>query len=169
MKRSVLNTVCVLLLLSAGTVSARAETPAGATLIRAIDNKIFAQVLVNELMTANPDLMGAGLHAIPPNGTGYVIVAQMRDIIGTKSSEDDLEIIKQDATRIYPDMLNGQPRMKALAPLRDRHGQIIGLAALSFKRGPDTSKLAVHARLDAILQELAARIPDRAALFSPIP
>ncbi len=145
----------------------RAETLPGPGLIRAADNRIFAQQLVEHLMAENADLLGVGLHAIPPNGTDYVIVAQVRDIIGTKSSAADLEIIQRDETRIYPDMLGDLPRMKALAPLRDRSGRIIGLAALSFKRGPSADKLAIHQRLQAILAELSALIPDQAALFQP--
>lgn len=151
-----------------GVAHLGAQTATVRTEIKAADNRIYAQRLVRDLMAENPDLVGVGLHAIPPGGTGYEIVGQMRDIIGRKSSEDDLEIIKQDATRIYPDTLGDAPRMKALAPLRDRSGQIIGLAALSFKRGPGVTKLTVHARLDAILADLATRIPDRAALFKPI-
>ena len=167
MNRYALLAVCALLSGGGATLAAEGET--APALIKAADNKIFAQQLVVQLMAASPDLLGVGLHAIPPHGSAYVIVAQMRDIIGTKSSADDLEIIQQDATRIYPATLGDQPRMKALAPLRDRSGQIIGLAALSFKRGPETTKLAVHARLDAILQELSTRIPDRATLFHPVP
>ncbi|MDB6169371.1 MAG: hypothetical protein JWM88_2235 [Verrucomicrobia bacterium] len=163
MNRIALSIACV------GLVALLGSNPAAAAEGKAADNHIYAQQLVTELMAGNSDLMGAGLHAIPPDGTEYQIVAQLRDIIGRKSSEDDLEIIKQDATRIYPDTLGGAPRMKALAPLRDRGGRIIGLAALSFRLGPGVTKLAVHARLDDILNQLASRIPDRAALFRPAP
>jgi hypothetical protein len=135
---------------------------------KAADNKIYAQQLVRELVARNPDLGGAGLHAIPPGGKDYEIVAQLRDLIGKKSSADDLDVINRDATKIYPFVIDGSPRFSALAPLRDRAGTIIGLAVLSFHRRPGVDKLTVHTRLEAILADLATRIPDRAALFRPI-
>ncbi|MDB6127154.1 MAG: hypothetical protein JWM35_1050 [Verrucomicrobia bacterium] len=166
MKRVVLSVASLLL---AGAPGVRGEAEPARLERTASENRIHAQRLIEDVMARNPDLVGIGLHAIPPHATDYEIIAQLRDIIGRKSSEDDLEIIKQDATRINPDMLGAIPRMKALAPLRDRGGQIIGLAALSFKRPPGLTKLAVHARLDAILAGLAQEIPGRESLFEPAP
>jgi hypothetical protein len=120
-------------------------------------------------MAANPDLLSAGLHAMPLAGEDYVTVAQTKDIIGRKSSEDDLAMITLDEIRIRPDMSGDTPRIKTNAPLRDQSGRIIGLVALSFKRGPGITALTVHLRVDKILNELSAKIPDRAALLNPIP
>jgi hypothetical protein len=141
----------------------RAEAPLG----KAADNNIYAQRLVAELVSKNPDLGGAGLHAIPPGGRNYEIVAQLRDLIGKKSSADDVDLIERDATKIYPFVIDGSPRFSALAPLRDSPGNVIGLAVLSFHRRPGVDKLTVHTRMAALLAELAAKIPDRDALFKP--
>lgn len=161
--------VSTLSLLAAGFGPQAAAPSVEPTFGKAADNKIYAQQLVKELVARNPDLGGAGLHAIPPGGKDYEIVAQVRDLIGKKSSADDVDIINRDATKIYPFVIDGSPRFSALAPLRDRAGNVIGLAVLSFHRRPGVDKLTVHARLVAILDELAAKIPDRAALFRPIP
>lgn len=151
--------------LSAQTTPAPAEPVYG----KAADNKIYAQQLVNELVVTYPELGSVGLHAIPPGKKDYEIVAQNRDLIGKKSSADDLEVIERDAAKIYPWVIEGSPRFSALAALRDRSGTIIGMAALSFKRGPGIDKLTVHTRMVAILSELSFKIPDREALFKPIP
>jgi len=161
--------VSALSLLAAGFTPQAAVPSAPPAYGKAADNKIYAQQLVSELVARNPDLGGAGLHAIPPGGTDYEIVAQLRDLIGKKSSADDLDVINRDATKIYPFVIDGSPRFSALAPLRDRAGNVIGLAVLSFHRRPGVDKLTVHTRLEAILAELATRIPDRSALFRPIP
>jgi hypothetical protein len=161
--------VSALSLLAAGFGPQAAAPSVEPTYGKAADNKIYAQQLVRELVARNPDLGGAGLHAIPPGGKEYEIVAQVRDLIGKKSSADDVDIINRDATKIYPFVIDGSPRFSALAPLRDRAGKVIGLAVLSFHRRPGVDKLAVHTRLEAILAELATRIPDQAALFKPIP
>jgi hypothetical protein len=156
-------------LLAAGFGPQAAAPSAEPTYGKAADNKIYAQQLVKELVARNPDLGGAGLHAIPPGGKDYEIIAQLRDLIGKKSSADDVDVINRDATKIYPFVIDGSPRFSALAPLRDRAGNIIGLAVLSFHRRPGVDKLTVHTRLEAMLAELAARIPDQAALFKPLP
>lgn len=162
-------------LLALAALSLNAQTPAPGVpptpvYGKAADNKIYAQQLVNEVMAAYPELGSIGFHVIPPGQKEYEIVAQQLDLIGKKSSADDLEVIERDAVKIYPWVIQGMPRFSALAALRDRSGTIIGMAALSFKRGqPGIDKLTVHTRLVAILSEVALKIPNREALFRPIP
>lgn len=136
---------------------------------KAADNKIYAQQLVNEMMAENPDLGGAGIHAIPPGKKAYEIVAQTRDLIGKKSSEDDTEVIDRDAVKVYPFVVLGSPRFSALATVKDSSGNIVGMAALSFKRVPGVTLLTVHARVQTMMIQLSAKIPNQAALFNPIP
>jgi hypothetical protein len=136
---------------------------------KAADNKIYAQQLVLQVMAENLDLAGVGLHAIPPGKKDYEIVAQIRDLIGKKSSPDDIEVIERDAVKIYPFVITGSPRFSALAALRDTAGNIIGMAALSFKREAGVDRLTVHARLVTIMTQLALKIPNRDALFKPSP
>jgi hypothetical protein len=160
-------------LLAGGVLSLNAQPPSVSPAPiygKAADNKIYAQQLVNETLAAYPELGSLGLHVIPPGKKEYEIVAQQLDLIGKKSSADDLEVIERDAVKIYPWVIQGMPRFSALAALRDRSGTIIGMAAVSFKRGqPGIDKLTVHTRLVAILTELAQKIPDREALFRPVP
>src|SRR5260221_756351 len=80
-----------------------AALPAEAPLGKAADNKIYAQQLVNDLLAANGDLLAVGIHALPPGGTEYMIVAHSRDLIGKKDSEADVEMIKNDQTIIGPE------------------------------------------------------------------
>ncbi len=65
---------------------------------KAADNHVFAQVLVNQLMAANPDLLSVGIHARPPGGGPYQVVAHSQDLIGKHDDEIDAEIIKGDQT-----------------------------------------------------------------------
>ena len=151
---------------------AQIATPSAALpLGKAAGNKIHAQQLVNDLLTANGDLLAVGLHAIPPGGRGYRIVAHSRDLIGKKDSEADVEMITSDKTIIGPENTGytTTPRMVVHSALRDRDGQIVGLAVLSFKQEASTTKLATHARVDVILNELARKIKNSADLFKPIP
>jgi hypothetical protein len=80
-------------------------------------------------------------------------------------------MITADQTVIGPEMVEHTTqvisRMVVHAPLRDRSGTIIGLAVFSFKRRPGLEKLAVHVRTEAILTQLAEKIPSTAALLAP--
>jgi hypothetical protein len=148
-----------------------AHAAAEPLLCKAADNKIYAQQLVNDLLTANKDLLAAGLHAIPPGSKEYEIVAHSRDLIGKKDSEADVEMIMNDQTIIGPETTGYTtiPRMVVHSALRDSKGKIVGLAVLSFRLETATTKLATHARAQAILDRLAQKIPDSAALFKPVP
>jgi hypothetical protein len=153
-----------------GALHLAAQTPAAApTYGKAADNKIYAQQLVRELLAENLDLAGVGIHAMPPGKQEYEIVAQARDLIGKKSSVDDIDVIERDAVKVYPFVVLGSPRFSALAAIRDSSGNIVGLAALSFNRVPGVDRLTVHARVVTLMIQLAAKIPNREALFNPIP
>ncbi|MDB6127155.1 MAG: hypothetical protein JWM35_1051 [Verrucomicrobia bacterium] len=159
-----------MLVLGAMTLGAQTPAPAPAPVYgKAADNKIYAQQLVMELLAENLDLGGVGLHAVPPGKKDYEIVGQTRDLIGKKSSADDIEVIERDAVKIYPFVILGEPRFSALAAIRDSSGKIVGMAALSFKRVPGVDRLTVHARVVTIMIQLAAKIPSQEALFKPIP
>jgi hypothetical protein len=138
------------------------------------DNHILAQKVVNDIMTANTDLVALGLHSIPPGvnakpgEAGQVIVAQVADRIGAPDGAGDLEVTKQEQVRIYQAKLDGVMRMRVMAPLRDNAGRNIGLAVLLFKLDPGVTALSAHARANAILMEIARRIADRASLFQPV-
>jgi hypothetical protein len=169
MKQIHLKLVCSILTLgllgALWPVRAADELP----LIKAADNKIFAQKLVNEVMAANPDLMAIGLHAIPPGGTNQVVIAQTDDIIGKKDSAGDLEVTNLDQAKIYPATLGGKPRMKVMIAWHDGAGRKIGLAVLSFKPGEGVTALSAHIKAAKILDGLAVKIPNLAALFQPMP
>ncbi|MDB6168399.1 MAG: Pyrrolo-quinoline quinone beta-propeller repeat-containing protein [Verrucomicrobia bacterium] len=138
-------------------------------MIKAADNRIFAQKLVNDIMAANPELMAIGLHAIPPGGKDQVVIAQTDDIIGKKDSAGDLDVTHQDQVKIYPSTLGGKPRMKVMIAWHDGGGRKIGLAVLSFKPGEGVTALSAHIKAARILEDLGAKVPNLEALFQPTP
>jgi len=158
-------------LLSAGLLSAGlAQTPAAPVWGKASANRIYAQQLVNELMAADPTLLSVALHATPAGATQPQIVAHTQDLIGKLDSPADLTMIRLDQTVIGPELVEHTTqvisRMVVHAPLRDRHGTIIGLAVFSFKRHPGREKLDALVRAEAILAQLAEKIPSSAALMA---
>jgi hypothetical protein len=168
MKRPLVLTTLSLGLIFGLYLTGRGAEAASEHLIKAADNKIFAQKLVTELTAANPDLMAIGLHGMPPGGKDQVIIAQTDDIIGRKDSGGDLEVFNQDELKIYPGTLGGKPRMKVMVAYRDGAGQKLGLVVLSFKPGPGVTAFSVHVRTNAILAEIAKKVPNAAALYQPL-
>lgn len=154
----------ILVPLAASAASPTGESPHYG---KAADNKIYAQQLAIDVVAANPDLGGIGLHAIAPGAKDYTIIAQLRDLIGKPSSPADLAVIKRDQTLIYAGPIEGEPRFASLNALKDSSGRIVGMVVFSFKQGPGVDKLSVHARSVTLLKQLAAKIPDAAALFKP--
>jgi hypothetical protein len=165
--------------LSAGLVLAFlqlawAQSPALAQpLVKAADNHIHAQAVLNAVLKANPDMVAIALHAVPPGikaepgDPQSQVIAQSADVIGAKDAPNDLEVVKLDQIRINLAPLAGTVRMKVAMPLRDGSQRIIGLAVLSFRPTPDMTKMKAHQRADTILAEFARQFPDRDSLFLP--
>jgi hypothetical protein len=168
--RGVVATV-ILLSLFGLTTRAQTVTPPAVepVLGKAADNKVYAQQLINQLLSANADLLAVGLHAIPPGGKEYVIVAHSRDLIGKRDSDLDVDMIVNEKTIIALETsgFTTAPRMVVHDTLRDRLGRNIGLAVFSFRVEAKTGKLAAHIRAEELLKQLSSQIPDSAALFQP--
>ena len=94
----------------------------------AADNNIRAQQIVNEVMTANPHLVAAGLHCVPPGGDKQAIIASSLNVIGKPSDPED---VLHGATTIAPS--TKAPKLGIMLPLHDQTGKEIGSLALQFK------------------------------------
>lgn len=136
---------------------------------KAADNPIFAQTLVNQLMADNPDLISVGIHARPPGGGPFQVIAHSQDIIGKRDDDIDAEIIKGDQTVLGIETVGKTAvlRMVVHEGLHDQSGKVIGMVVLSFKFRPEFDKTAALARAEPLMRDLAARIPSSAALFEP--
>ncbi len=129
----------------------------------AADNRIRAQKIVDELMAANPRLVAAGLHCVPPGESKQVIVASTLDVIGKPSDPED---ILHGATTIAPSAK--APKLGIMLPLHDKTGKEIGSLALQFKYQAGEDQVKYFAEATAIRDRVAQRIPALADLFTPV-
>ncbi len=129
---------------------------------RAADNKIRAQQLVIEIMAANPDLLAAGLHCVPPRGDRQAIIASTLDVIGKPSDPED---ILHGGTTIEPSKKG--PKLGIMLPLHDRAGEEIGSLALQFKYPAGADQVKCFALATSIRDRVARQIPTLADLFAP--
>lgn len=129
----------------------------------AVDNHIFAQQLVREIMAANPDLRAAGLHCVPPGGGRQAIIASTLNVIGKLSDPED---VLHGGTTLMPSPKG--PKLGIMLPLHDRAGKEIGSLALQFKYPAGADQVKCFATATAIRDQLAERIPALADLFAPV-
>jgi hypothetical protein len=129
---------------------------------RAADNPIQAQQLVKEMMAANPDLLAAGMHCIPPGGDRQAIIASTLDVIGKPSDPED---ILRGGTTI--ELSKKGPKLGIMLPLHDRAGREIGSLALQFKYPAGADQVKCFATATVIRDRVAQQIPALADLFTP--
>lgn len=160
MKSSVRLLVIVAVLL--GSVAQRAaELPKYG---RAADNRIFAQKLVNDIMAANPGLVAAGMHCVPPGGEKQAIIASTLNVIGKPSDPEDT---LHGSTVIAPSAKF--PKLGVMLPLHDRAGKELGSLALQFKYQAGEDQVKYFAEATAIRDRVAQQIPALADLFTTVP
>jgi len=131
---------------------------------KAIDNKIYAQTLVNELMSGNHDLLVVGLHAVAPKAKSETMIASNLNRIGKKDDADDIAVATCRKTILAPN-LKEPDKFEVQVPLKDKNGNVIGATGLVFKYKQGDDELKLHAKALSIRDELARKIPNLAALF----
>src|SRR5882672_12496083 len=109
------------------------------------DNHIYAQKLVNEIMSAHPGLVAAGMHCVPAGGEKQAIIASTLNVIGKPSDPED---ILHGSTVIAPSAK--APKLGIMLPLHDRAGKEIGSLALQFKYQAGEDQVKPFAEATAI-------------------
>lgn len=146
------------------TLGAAGLTAADTKFGLAADNRVRAQELVREIMAANPGLLTAGMHCVPPDGGKQTIIASTLNVIGKPSDPED---ILRGSTTISPNLK--VPKLGIMLPLRDRTGKEIGSLGLAFKYQAGEDQVKYLAEATAIRDRVAQHIPTLASLFESTP
>jgi hypothetical protein len=154
--RFILFTIALL-----GVAALRAEAPKYRL---ATDNHTYAQQLVREIMAANPRLLTAGMHCVPPGGEKQMIIASTLNVIGKPSDPED---ILHGGTTISPNLK--VPKLGIMLPLHDRAGTEIGSLGLAFKYQAGEDQVKYLAEATAIRDRVAQKISSLADLFASTP
>jgi DNA-binding beta-propeller fold protein YncE len=124
----------------------------------------WALQLEMETLSAHPHLRKMGLHAVPPDGKDSVIIANGNTArIGIKSSQSDLDAVKEGAT--YCSKRDAGSFYNLKLPLKDAAGRRVGILVmeLPFTSAPDEAAAVKMA--EGIREELAMKIRDYNSLF----
>src|ERR1700687_2169723 len=130
----------VFALSSASAVSAQTPPPAPpkAKNWTAPAQKIYAQVLSDEIMAKHPELISVTFHGVPPGMSKvYTMFAgSFPERIGNADDPDDIDVTVKGITIVDPRWHRTNDTTKKfgiLMPLRDTAGDNVGLIVYAFK------------------------------------
>ena len=127
-------------------------------------NPIYAQRLVTEVINTNPDMLDVIFHVTPPNSNDNVaIAAYTAKERGAKSGEDDVGVIATGKPIVEVQRDGGS--IGVLLPLKDEAAQTVGALGLMYDYRAGQDEQEFLRRSEMIRDQLASRIPSRAALF----
>jgi hypothetical protein len=161
---------CTLASLCSSSAPGHAQDPAAAPVPPPRYLKVeapYAQQLLVEAKASHPELKKIGLHVVPPGETESCIIANpITSKIGKVSSPRDLTVVTSGQPRVYPHPEEGGFFDLGL-PMFDANQRPLGLMVMEipYKVAP-TADDALRRGLK-IRDEIAARIPNKQALFGP--
>ena len=139
--------------------------------------KLYVQQLTAQIMAAHPELISVTFHGVPPGAapkTYTMFGGSYPDRIGNPDDPDDVMVIETGVTLLDPRWHRTKDAVRKFVvqtPLRDAHGENIGLIVLAYKNPTDGSasdgdflKMALTLR-----DELEPKIQSFAALFKSVP
>ncbi len=127
----------------------------------------FAQQLLVEAKAAHPEVKKIGLHVVPPGETQSCIIANpIVSKIGKVSSARDLTVVTSGEAKVYPHAEEGGFFDLGL-PMFDAARRPIGMMVMEIPYKYAATPEAALATGSAIRDQIAARIPDKQALFQP--
>jgi hypothetical protein len=133
--------------------------------VAGVSDQIRAQALLMQTLRRHRDVLVLAMHVIPPGKTDGVIIACNVGRIGMASDEADLAVIKtgKPELKVRPD----SGRFKVQLPLNDARGVTVAALSVFYAYRAGDKPDAFLARATALRNEVARRIPDKAALFEP--
>lgn len=140
--------------------------------------KIYGQLLSDETMAKNSDLLSVTLHGVPPGlkDVFTMFAGSFPERIGNPDDPDDIDVIKKGITILDPRWHRVNDTVKkfvVLMPMRDVHGENIGLVVYAFKDpkgNPNTSEVEASylKRSNELRDELAKKISSYSSLFDKV-
>ena len=131
--------------------------------------KIYAQRLVEETLSAHPEITGLELSATP-SGTNQCITIASNETkgIGEKCDKDEFTTMKTNHPFVEKEKENGKEVYDVTIPIHDKNGKIIATAGIDFKPEPNQSDARVTGRSQQIAKEIESKVKSKEKLFEPV-
>jgi len=131
--------------------------------------KIYAQKLVEETLSAHPELSGLVLAATPPGKKQCVTIASNEAKgIGEKCDKDEFTAMKTNKPFVEKEKENGKEVYDVTIPIHDANGTIIATAGIDFKPEPNQSDAQVTERSQQIAKVIESKVKSKEKLFEPV-
>ena len=126
----------------------------------------YAQHLVDQMMSAHPELLVAALHVAALSGDDYPIIASSIGRIGKMADEDDLRVIHtlHAATGAYGAT---KSRYGIEVPMFDQQNNLIGALSVGYAFKPGDDETELLRRAQQLESDLRKRIPSLSVLYGP--
>ena len=159
-----------------GNAEVPASAPASGKNWAAPAGKLYVQQLTAQIMAAHPELISVTFHGVPPGAapkTYTMFGGSYPDRIGNPDDPDDVMVIETGVTLLDPRWHRTKDAVRNFVvqtPLRDAHGENIGLIVLAYKNPNDrTVSDETFLRMALTLRdELEPQIQSFAALFKSV-
>ncbi len=125
----------------------------------------YSQALVEKIAARHPEVIILAIHSTPPGAATNIISGSTIGRIGKKADEDDLRVIEKGSTNL--EISENKKRFEAEVPLEDAQHRRIGALGVVFRYKAGEAKETLHKRALVVRDEIAAAIPDAAALAKP--
>ena len=133
-------------------------------------SQIYAQKLVEEILSTHAGLTALELAATPPGKKQCVNIASNETKgIGEKCDKDEFTAMKTDKPFVEKEKENGKEVYDVTIPVHDANGKIIATAGIDFKPEPNQSEAQVTERSHQIAKEIESKLKSKAKLFEPVP
>ena len=138
-------------------------------------DRIFAQQLVDEMISAHPEIMSITMHGTPPDakpGTYTMFAGTFDDRIGNESSPGDVITIVKGVTQVESKWgsVNWKKKVSIVLPLKDSAGNYLPAAmVVAFTTSEDDPRMDTDFMAPGVelRDSLNARIASFEALFEP--
>src|SRR5215469_7292572 len=131
--------------------------------------KIYAQKLVEETLSAHPELSGLELAATPPGKKQCVTIASNEAKgIGEKCDKDEFTAMKTNKPFVEKENEGGKEVYDVTIPIHDSTGKVIAAAGLDFKSEPNQTNEHITKRSLQIAKELDAKLQSKDKLFESV-
>src|SRR5260221_511130 len=138
---------------------------AGGTALGKASETIYAQELVNRMVSIHADVAAIVMHVTPPKGAENVIIASNIGRIGKKADADDLKVIQTGKPNLAVNKSGDRYEVELV--LKDANSRSIGALGIVFPFKASDDRGALQKRAEAIRDEFARRISHRANLMEP--
>jgi hypothetical protein len=130
---------------------------------RASKHRIFAQRLVEEVVSKNPEVRAVELAVRSSKVCSTIAESELKGV-GEQCDHDELEVMRTAEPLVEKE---GEG-FDVTIPLHDSTGKIIGTVGIDFKGEPGQQRSSIVERAKKIVENLEAQIPSQAKLFEPV-